>query len=195
MTPTHTLLVLNVVLVALAMRHVARTRGPWKRDAPAPRPESAGADNSVDAIVRIARFGDRSLAEQTRILVRVAPPTDRRAVVELSSAFDGGISRVDVEQVAAARGWTDGRPSFAVGDLTMTERTLKPLSRAIAGWELELVTSGGDVLRCYGRGDDAIAGDLLRLRRLIGFRPAGCSAGSKTPGLAWHHASGRTRTA
>jgi hypothetical protein len=171
MTHTTTLFLLNLAVAAFALRHLASSRRRWKSSDRHSRPESAARSDGVDAIVRIARVDGRSLAEQTRIIARIAPVTDPQSVVGFSSALYPDITRLDAGQIAAARGWMNGHLNFCLGDPTLTDRSLKPLSRAIAAWEIELVTSDGDVLRCYGGPDDQVGSDLLRARRLIGFPP------------------------
>lgn len=170
MPNSNTILLVDFIVALLTIRHFVgdgRQRKPLHRAG-----TNVASNESVDAFVRVARFNDHLIAEQVQVLLRIAPSAIPTAAIVACGA-DVPQTMIDISQVRAARGWVGGRPSFAVGDPLAMGRTLRPLDRAIASWELELITSTGDVLRCYGNDSKVVEGDLLRLRRLIGFHPAG----------------------
>jgi hypothetical protein len=167
MTITSLFIILNVILAVFAVGQVVQ-----RPDRKARGVGARSHDHRIDARVRVAEIGPRSVAAQTRIAVCVAPLDVPGTAIELTDLGHGDPVRIGVDQVQSLRVWLRGRPVPVVsGDMIESLNACRPLSHKIAGWELELTTRDGDLVRCYGAelGADTEQ-DLARLRRMLAVR-------------------------
>jgi hypothetical protein len=169
MTITSLFILINVICAVLAAGHLVRRPDRVLRD---PRNARPRFDHRADARVRVAEFGSQSVAAQTRLSVCVAPLDNAGVAIELTGVGDVEPVQIGIDDVRSLRVWLRGRPVAVLsGDAIEPSSALRPLSHMIAGWELELTTRDGDLVRCYGEElSSATEQDLARLRRVLAVR-------------------------
>lgn len=137
---------------------VARSAGGW---APSHRP--------IHARIRVGDFEARGIRPHALVSLRIAPTDAPGTALELSDGRGEEAIRLSVQDVVGIRVWLHGRPVPVVcHSHEATQTALQPLSADIAGWELELCTRSGELVRCYGEDVSPAAEEhLARLQRLL----------------------------
>jgi hypothetical protein len=163
MTLTSLFIIINVIFAVLAVGQLVR------RPEGALRNAHARSHGPMDARARVVEIGSHHVAAQARLAIRIAPMDTPGTALELSGLGEGDPLRIDVDDVQSLRVWLRGRPvSVVSGDTIETSNACRPLSHKIAGWELDLTTRNGDLVRCYGAElSPDTEQDLARLRRVL----------------------------
>jgi hypothetical protein len=99
--------------------------------------------------------------------VRLAPLAEPRLAAAISTPR-GEQFVIPLADVRSMRVWVRGRAVATIGDAAdFSDAFRYPLSGELAGWELEITTANGGVVRCYGALGSEIQLDLARLRRAL----------------------------
>jgi hypothetical protein len=163
MTLTSLFIILNVIFAVVAVGQLLR------RPEGAIRNAHARSHGPLDARARVVEVGSHSVPAQARLAVRIAPMDAPGTAIELSGLGDSDRVRIDIGDVQSLRVWLRGRPVPVVsGDMVGSANACRPLSHKIAGWELELTSRDGSLVRCYGEEASLeTEQDLARLRRVL----------------------------
>jgi hypothetical protein len=99
--------------------------------------------------------------------MRLAPLAEPRLAAAISTPL-GEHFVIPLADVRSMSVWVRGRAVATVGDpAELSAPFCYPLSGELAGWELEITTTNGGVVRCYGALGSEIQLDLARLRRAL----------------------------
>jgi hypothetical protein len=164
------LAILPLVLVSVALAAVVSTQA-WehRRRSTAEREiDDSTTAGPTSSLVRIGRVGDRALATPVRASVVVAPGGSPGTALTMSQYNNTDLASWGSAQIVMARGWSGGRLLVSIGKSRHEYGPAWPLGPNIAGWEIHLVNTAGDTVRCYGAPGALLDADLLRLQTTIG---------------------------
>lgn len=149
----------SLLLAAFASDRAYRQRRGTRR-ARGNDPEQSG--HAVPVLVRTGRIGEQ-LARPVRATAEIAPAASPDEALRVVDATGQVLESVGHAQVVMARGWSDGALVLEYRRTRESYSAPWPAGRNIAGWELHLVTTTGESIRCYGAPGTTLNGDLARL--------------------------------
>ncbi len=161
-------LLTSLVLVGLAADLARRVPRPHRATKPA---VPAALTPAAPVLARIGRVG-QPLATPTRATVRLAPDNEPALALEVSVLPKGQPVRIGVADVAMVRAWSGGRLLLDFGKAGRGGGLAWPMGPNLAGWELHLVTTRGESIRCYGAPRTTCDAELAALESQLTQRTA-----------------------
>jgi hypothetical protein len=158
------LLLVDLALATVAGLVVRRERRPRARA----RFDEA---DRIASLVRIGRVGDPEFAEPVRSCVRIAPSDDSALALAVFAADGTQLTSISADEVVMARCWSGGRQIVSLGEPRPVYGPFWPLGPNVAGWEIHVVSAGGETVRCYGAPGTSLDDDLARLESRIRIVP------------------------